>query len=437
MFDIFRVKKFKEEIASLKSENESLTSQLIQLEAASREFGALDAVDRQRRIGELTEDLNTLGASLSKRQGELSLLNSQIEGLRSQLVILEEELLLETFGFYKLKLPLLRSEQFKNHLVVIREKQKTLIKDERATKMLSRLTVSGDEKAGPKLTRDIQKLLIRAFNNECDSCVESVKFNTIESFQSRIEKSFESLNKIGKVMFAQLTEEFKDLKLQELQCAYEYQVVKQHEKDELRKQREILRDAQKAEKEIREAREAIEKERKHFSTAIKTLDKRIESADDESLRQDLITQRVSLCEKVASLDTQEKEIDYREKNAKAGFVYIVSNLGAFGENVYKIGMTRRLEPLERIDELGDASVPFEFDVHALVFSDDAPALEAKIHGHFETHRINKINRRKEFFKAELSEIERVVRANYDKVFELTHEATAEQYRESLRLLTAE
>lgn len=437
MFDIFRVKKFKEEIASLKSENESLTSQLKQLEAASREFGALDAVDRQRRIGELTEDLNTLDASLSKRRGELSLLNSQIEGLRSQLVVLEEELLLETFGFYKLKLPLLRSEQFRNHLVVIREKQKTLIKDERATKMLSRLTVSGDEKAGPKLTRDIQKLLIRAFNNECDSCVESVKFNTIESFQSRIEKSFESLNKIGKVMFAQLTEEFKDLKLQELQCAYEYQVVKQREKDELRKQREILRDAQKAEKEIREAREAIEKERKHFSTAIKTLDKRIESADDDVLRQELIAQRESLSEKVASLDTQEKEIDYREKNAKAGFVYIVSNLGAFGENVYKIGMTRRLEPLERIDELGDASVPFEFDVHALVFSDDAPALEAKIHGHFETHRINKINRRKEFFKAELSEIERVVRANYDKVFELTHEATAEQYRESLRLLTAE
>lgn len=433
MFDIFRVGKFKEEIASLRVENESLANQLRQLEAVSREFGALEAVDKLRRISELNENLRRLDESRSKLQGELSLLNSQIEGLRSQLVVLDEELLLETFGFYKLKLPLLRSEQFKNYLALIRDKQKALIKDERATKMLSRIAVSGDEKAGPRLTRDIQKLLIRAFNNECDSCVENVKFNNIESFESRIEKSFDSLNKIGKVMFAQLTEEFKILKLEELQCAYEYQIVKQREKDELRKQREVLRDAQKAEKEIREAREAIEKERKHFATAIKTLEKRIESADDESLRQELITQRESLCEKVTDLDTQEKEIDYREKNAKAGFVYIVSNLGAFGENVYKIGMTRRLEPLERIDELGDASVPFEFDLHALVFSDDAPALEAKIHGHFETHRVNKINRRKEFFKADLADIERVVRENYDKVFELTYEATAEQYRESLRL----
>ncbi len=433
MFDIFRIGKFKEEIASLRVENESLANQLRQLEAVSREFGALEAVDKQRRISQLNENLSQLDESRSKLQGELSLLNSQIEGLRSQLVVLDEELLLETFGFYKLKLPLLRSEQFKNYLALIRDKQKALIKDERATKMLSRIAVSGDDKAGPRLTRDIQKLLIRAFNNECDSCVESVKFNNIESFANRIEKSFDSLNKIGKVMFAQLTEEFKILKLEELQCAYEYQIVKQREKDELRKHREVMRDAQKAEREIREAREAIEKERKHFATAIKTLEKRIESADDESLRQELITQRESLCGKVTDLDTQEKEIDYREKNAKAGFVYIVSNLGAFGENVYKIGMTRRLEPLERIDELGDASVPFEFDLHALVFSDDAPALEAKIHGHFETHRVNKINHRKEFFKADLAEIERVVRENYDKVFELTYEATAEQYRESLRL----
>ena len=96
-------------------------------------------------------------------------------------------------------------------------------------------------------------------------------------------------------------------------------------------------------------------------------------------------------------------------------------------------MTRRLEPMDRVDELGDASVPFRFDVHALVFSDDAPRLEARLHAHFASGRINKVNGRKEFFRADLSEIEAVIRANYDAVVEVVHSAPAEQYRESIRM----
>jgi hypothetical protein len=138
-------------------------------------------------------------------------------------------------------------------------------------------------------------------------------------------------------------------------------------------------------------------------------------------------------EKFHALEDEEKVVDYREKNAKAGYVYIISNIGAFGENIYKIGMTRRLDPYERIYELGDASVPFVFDVHAMIFSDDAPSLEAKLHGHFEAHRLNKINNRKEFFRANLVEIESVLRKNYDRVFDLIQYAPAEQYRESLKL----
>ncbi|MNE44137.1 hypothetical protein D3C80_1383490 [compost metagenome] len=135
----------------------------------------------------------------------------------------------------------------------------------------------------------------------------------------------------------------------------------------------------------------------------------------------------------AELDSEEKLIDYREQNAKAGYVYVISNVGAFGEGVYKIGMTRRLEPMDRIDELGDASVPFWFDVHAMVFSDNAPALEGKLHERFAAGRLNKVNGRKEFFRADIAEIESVIRANYDAAVEVTHEAPAEQYRESLRM----
>ena len=142
-----------------------------------------------------------------------------------------------------------------------------------------------------------------------------------------------------------------------------------------------------------------------------------------------------LSDQNSKLDQEEKLLDYRELNARAGYVYVISNIGAFGEGVFKIGMTRRLEPMERVDELGDASVPFRFDVHALVFSDDAPTLEAKLHARFSAGRLNKINGRKEFFRADLKEIEQVIRANYDAVVEVIHTASAEQYRESLLLGT--
>ncbi len=430
MLDIFRVGHFKQRIADLEAENASLVNEVQRLGRIAQEYGAIDESERRSRLAALSDELERVEDRKRNSERDLADLAAAVIEKRAEIAVLDEELLLESYCFYKLKLALLDSAEFKDRLHAIREEQKHLIKQDRAT---SRRSASVQRHDGVDLTDVVQRLLVGIFNNVCDLCVRDVKFNNVDKFEQRIEKEFERLNKIGSLMEVQLTQYFKDLKIQELQCAYEYQVVKQREKDELRRQREIQRDAQKAEQEIRAARQALEKERKHFASAIAALDRRIETTEDDVARQELVAQKQSLCEKVTGLETQEKELDYREQNAKAGFVYIVSNLGAFGENVYKIGMTRRLEPMERIDELGDASVPFEFDLHALVFSDDAPALEAKIHGHFETHRVNKVNRRKEFFKAELAEIETVVRANYDKMFELTYEATAEQYRESLRV----
>ena len=167
--------------------------------------------------------------------------------------------------------------------------------------------------------------------------------------------------------------------------------------------------------------------------AILELESRLNQTAHEVERALLLEKLGEVNGQYSELEKEEKVIDYREQNAKAGYVYIISNLGAFGENVYKIGMTRRLEPLDRIDELGDASVPFAFDVHALVFSENAPALEAKLHEHFRKGRINKLNNRKEFFRADIHEIEQVIRKNYDKVVDVVKEAAAEQYRESLLL----
>jgi len=253
----------------------------------------------------------------------------------------------------------------------------------------------------------------------------------MEVNEKRIEKSFEELNKLGHIMQANISDSYKKLKYEELYIAFEYQQKKQEEKEEQKRAREELREQQKLEQEIRQAREKIAKEKKHFIRAINDLESKLKKTTNDSERALVLEKLEEVKGQYSELEKEERVIDYREKNAKAGYVYIISNIGSLGENVYKIGMTRRLEPLDRIDELSDASVPFSFDVHALIFSENAPTLEAKLHEHFHKTRLNKLNSRKEFFKADIHEIEKVVKENYDKVVDVVKDAPAEQYRESL------
>ena len=223
-----------------------------------------------------------------------------------------------------------------------------------------------------------------------------------------------------------------DLKLQELNLAVEYAIKKQEEKEAARQAREELREQQKLEAEIREARNKILKERNHFSRAIDKLNRQISAASEDE-KADLEKKRQDLLSELAELDEEEKVIDYREKNAKAGYVYIISNIGSFGKDVYKIGMTRRLEPMDRVMELGDASVPFKFDVHALIFSEDAPKLENALHKAFDDRKVNMVNQRKEFFYVTLDEIKKVVRDNFDKTVEFVELPEAHEYRQSVAM----
>lgn len=137
--------------------------------------------------------------------------------------------------------------------------------------------------------------------------------------------------------------------------------------------------------------------------------------------------------KLKETKKNKEDVLYRVQNTRAGYVYIISNIGSFGENVFKIGMTRRLEPLDRVKELGDASVPFTFDVHGMIFSEDAPALENALHKAFTERRLNRVNERKEFFRVDLKEIENVVKKNHNKTVEFTKLAEAEEYRKSVQI----
>lgn len=182
------------------------------------------------------------------------------------------------------------------------------------------------------------------------------------------------------------------------------------------------------------ARKKIEKDENQFKHEIERTMKYLQNSSMDAEKQLYIDKIRELNEKLEQLSKDKENINQREANAKAGYVYIISNIGSFGENIFKIGMTRRLEPLDRIKELSSASVPFDFDVHALIFSDDAPALEALLHQEFRNLEVNKVNHRKEFFKVTLSNIEKLVKEKYDKAVTFIEIPKAEEYRESLKLL---
>lgn len=438
--DIFRISAIKAENGRLQSELqcaqdelEALKKMHLQLKATFDEIGAGEVLKLKEAILAHEQQAIALRTKLEELKQRVDETEQSLREKRSALVVLDDELLLESFALYRPKFAFTNSTQYKERLDQVRDKQKWLVKDGLAVTANEQWTVNGSAAEGRKMVSDMKKLLLRSFNNECDYCVDNVKFNSVENHSARIDKSFEAVKKLGRILNAQIAEAYKQLKLDELHLSFEYQVKKQEEKEDLRRLREEQREQQKLEQEIKAARDKIAKEKKHFSAALADLEAKLATSTDAMDRQNIEDKIAEVREKFHALEDEEKVVDYREKNAKAGYVYIISNLGSFGENVFKIGMTRRLDPYERIYELGDASVPFVFDVHAMIFSDDAPGLEARLHSHFEANRLNKINGRKEFFRADLKEIEFVLRENYDRVFDLVHYAPAEQYREGLKL----
>ena len=416
------------DIQVLQAEYDALT-------AKTRAIGLLDLLAVQEQIRAEESRLAIVQAHLAGLQTDLEVARSQLQVVQQRILGAEDTVQLESFALYEPKYQLRNSIDYKNRLSEIREDQK------RTARGLSAEVDAWDHnaveftKAGwKKLRKDALKLALRSFNSESEYCVDNVKFSNLEKMEERIRRSFETCNKLLKAINAWWTDIVLERKLQELYLAHEYQTKRQEEKEAARQAREDQREQEKLEKEIREARAKIEKERRHFTSALQKLQLRLGAANEQQERDDLQIRIDELSSQNSKLDEEERLLDYREQNARAGYVYVISNIGAFGEGIFKIGMTRRLEPMDRVDELGDASVPFRFDVHALVFSDNAPALEAKLHSRFAAGRLNKVNGRKEFFRADLHQIETVIRANYDAVVEVIHAAPAEQYRESLRLV---
>ena len=405
-------------------------------------FGIKEKKEIERLKSQMSPEqleLADLNATIEKQQALVQQLSAEAENLeqhvsdlKQQVVETEENILMQSFGLYQPRYQFMKADEYKARLLEIRASQKDMIKDKTAVTGNTSWTVNGNASKGKKMVSDMQKLLLRAFNAECDDVIEHVKYNNIESSEKRITSSRDSISKLGQLMDIAITPRYYKLKIEELYLACEYQQKKQQEKEEQKEARARMREEAKLAKEIEEARKKLEKEQTHYNNALAQINKQLEAAGEDE-RDAILEKKQKIEEQLSKIDSAFKEVDYRDANQKAGYVYVISNIGAFGENVYKIGMTRRLDPMDRIDELGDASVPFDFVVHAMIFCDDAPKLEAALHNAFAERKLNFVNQRREFFNVTLDEIKKVVKENYDRSVEFIEFAPAEQYRQSLLL----
>ena len=274
--------------------------------------------------------------------------------------------------------------------------------------------------------------MLRAFNGESDVLISKVKWNNVNQMKERMQKLFDAINKLGEGFKVYLNSQYLDLKRKELILEYEYQSKRQQEKEEMRAIQEELREEEKAKREFEQAKKEAEKEEATYQKALDKARKEIEAATGE--KHDILQSKIEKLEQELKEAQEKKERALSmAQQTKRGHVYIISNIGSFGENVYKIGMTRRLEPIDRVKELGDASVPFQFDIHAMIYSDEAPTLENALHKAFTNKKVNMLNYRKEFFNVTLDEIEQKVKEiGLNSEFSKLPEAM--EYRETLAIL---
>lgn len=436
-FDTFKGKQYKTELEALQAKYETL-EQLLSPEM--REAAKLQELitELETKKSDCESQIRNLEATYrqteSQQQRELARITSEINSKKEQLITFDDTILVQEFGLYSPRYDFINAAEYKDKLARIRSRQKTCIKNNTAVSGYTNWTVNNSVSKGQKMVKDMQKLLLRAFNSECDETIGKIKYNNIEASIKKINASANAISKLGAIMGISITNAYLNLKIEEAYLSLEYQLKKQQEKEEAREARAQMREAAKLQKEIEEQRKKVEKEQTHYQKALLTVLKQLESATGEE-KKALLDKRTELEQKLTDIESSLQDIDYREANQRAGYVYIISNIGSFGENVFKIGMTRRLDPQDRIDELGSASVPFNFDVHAMIFSDDAPALETALHHAFEDRKLNMVNQRREFFHVSLDEIKEVIKKNFDKTVEFIDIPDAEQYRISKKMRT--
>jgi hypothetical protein len=381
----------------------------------------------------LEQELATRRTALDELMQALTESRAQHEVLQRHVEELQAIELLHDVGYYEPRYSFDTSEKYQERLNEVRARQKQVLESDAALKSSTTWTVGGSEKKGEQLTKRISKLMLRAFQGESNTVISKVKYGNVESSAEKIRRTKDAINKLGDAWGLSITDEFVGLVLEELYLVYEYQEKIAKEREEQRRIREEMKEEERVRREAERAQQEAEKEERRAQEALDRARKEMQGKQGAELE--------ALQQQMAVLQRQLEEANERKERAlsqaqqtRRGHVYVISNIGSFGEDVYKIGMTRRLEPLDRIKELGDASVPFTFDVHAIIFSDDAPNMEATLHKAFDHRRVNRVNDKREFFRVPLSEIvAEVRRIDGMSDVEFTLVAEAKEYRETVAI----
>ena len=411
------------------------------------DFGKAKDKGLELILNKLNQDIATKTAELNSLNKQLQIANefqtidNQIQMKKSELLAIEEEinlandtLELQEFGFFERRYNFSDSTRYKDALDTLRMGQKDMVKNGRAGEIISPMLLDNSQSKGRAMQNQLIKAAIRGFNGEADALLVKVTVSNVDKKVQALRKAFEQINKMYQRNMVCLTLPYLESKIEELRLAAEYEMQKQEEKELLREQRAKEKEDKKLQAEIANRRKQLEKDRKHFKQMLANVEEIIKTASPDEIDK-LKSQLSEYQDKLSELDEIEEDIDYREGHATAGYVYIISNIGAFGEDVYKIGVTRRLEPTDRIRELGSASVPFQFDVHALIFSEEAFALESELHNKFAKYKVNKVNGRKEYFKVPFAEIKAVLDSHKELAIELTETAEAFEYRQGILMET--
>ena len=406
----------------LQAELETQTGSLEQERAA-----VAAEVESQRSAAQAALQQERIDAEAALKR-ELDALSSEKEAtearlgeLRAQVVPVEEEAILQEVGIYEYRHPLSDAVAYQAELKRLSDQIKVMTKkDGGAVQATTNWTVNNSAAQGRAMMRDFSKLMLRAYNAEADNLVRGLKAYKLDSAIDRLTKVTETIARLGRTMDIKISYGYHLLRIKELELTADYREKAAQEKEREREERARLKEERKAQQELERERARLEKERQHFANALDAL---VAKGDEEGADR-LRTQ-------LEEVDGKISDVDYRAANVRAGYVYVISNLGSFGEQIVKVGMTRRLDPMDRVKELGDASVPFKFDVHALFFSQDAVGLETGLHERLAARRVNLVNRRREFFRATPAEVKAHLLELSAEVLEYEELAEALEYRQSL------
>jgi len=421
---LFGARKF---ARTLLAEADTLNAQVDNLTRQLARLGALSVLELEAKRADLERQIAEQSARLEQERADaaaaLRATSTQLDEARKAIVATEDLALLQEAGVYRYRHPLSDAVAYQKELGKIEETVKAMVrKDGGAVLATTNWTVNGSAAQGRTMVRDFSKLLLRAFNAEADNLVRGLKPYKLDAAIERLTKVADTIERLGKTMDIRISPPYYEVRVRELELTADFLKKEAEEKEADRVERERMREERKVQQEIERERARLEKERQHYVNALDAL---VAKGDDDGAAR--------LREQLGDVQRAIEDVDYRAANIRAGYVYVISNLGSFGEEMVKVGMTRRLDPMDRIRELSDASVPFNFDVHALFFSKDAVGIESAMHDRLAVRRVNLVNQRREFFRATPLEAKAYLAELAGELLQFQDVPDALEYRESLTL----